>query len=622
MGLEGLYSAISGLRNDSTWLDVIGNNISNVSTIGYKTSRAEFLNSFGQAISSGAADNPSDGLGGTNPQQIGLGSGLAQIDSLFSQGNILTTGRDLDVAIQGNGFLVAKQGDQTFLTRDGDLSLDSEGNLVDNNGGLIQGFNATLQYSKTVINSFSNVPGQPAVITNADLTLNDTNPADITNININPSMTIPPKATTQVNFQGNLDSFQQANVFNLDPPAGFTLPVGLMLAQIPPPNGIDTTRMTTQPVAGGGFALSQVANLSLPAPGTNTPVPLDNGIIDLADVQANAGNYAWEQQPPVPPATQTEETVYDSLGNPYQITVQFYQVNSLTQNAPQGPSQACYAWYAFDTTGGKPVSTANLIGGTGIWEGVMGGVTGYDKGVPGEQAAGDFIWFNTDGSLASSGGIVGPPSPPGLPNGNFMDMPTLYLPVLNQFPPVSPLPTQGAEVLAVKLNFGTFGILGLGRRDGLISDAEGGYQNVNGINTYVPQFTAHAVSQNGYADGTLESLAVDKTGTIQGTFTNGQIKALAQLAMATVNNPEGLEQVGNGYFTPSSSSGTMEETVAGKEGLGTILGGALENSNVDLTVELSNMILAQRSFEANARMVSTINSTLQTLAALGQISAA
>src|ERR1700722_1995007 len=282
MGLEGLYSAISGLQNDSTWLDVIGNNISNVSTVGYKASRTEFFNSISQALTSGSGDNPAEGLGGTNPAQVGLGSGLAQIDSLFTQGNIQTTGQALDVAIQGNGFLVAKQGDQSFLTRAGDLSLDSQGNLVDDNGGLIQGFNASLQYNKTVINSFSSVPGQPLVITSADLTLNDSNPANITTININPSMTLPPKATTEVNFQGNLDSFQQPNVFNLDPPAGFTLPVGVMLAQIPPPAGIDTARMTTQPVAGGGFSLQQVANLSIPAAGTNTPVPLDNGIIPLA----------------------------------------------------------------------------------------------------------------------------------------------------------------------------------------------------------------------------------------------------------------------------------------------------------------------------------------------------
>ncbi|MGH7738804.1 MAG: flagellar hook-basal body complex protein, partial [bacterium] len=178
------------------------------------------------------------------------------------------------------------------------------------------------------------------------------------------------------------------------------------------------------------------------------------------------------------------------------------------------------------------------------------------------------------------------------------------------------------ELMAVNLNFGTPGVLGLGERDGLFSDAEGSYQTVNGVNTYVPESTAHATSQDGYADGTLENLSIDESGTIQGAFTNGQTVALAQLSMATVNNPEGLEQLGDGYFQVSASSGGMDEQVAGKDGLGVIQGGALENSNVDLTVELSNMILAQRSFEANAREVAVINSTLQTLADLGQVSAA
>ena len=628
MGLDGLYSALSGIRNDSLWLDVIGNNIANVNTVGYKTSRAEFLSSISQTMGAGSADNPMEGLGGTNPVQVGLGSGLAQIDSLFTQGNIQTTGQSLDVAIQGNGFLVAKQGDQTFLTRDGDLSLDSNGNLVDNKGGLIQGYNASTQYSRLLLNSVSSTGG-PAYITYSNLTLNNTDPANITDIHIDPNMTLAPKATTEINFSGNLDSFQQPNVLNLDPPQGFTLPVGVMLSQIPPPNGIDTTRMTTVNLPGGGFALQQVSNLSTPAGGTQDPSPLVNGLIDLLNVQANAGNYAWEQQPPLAPATQVQETVYDSLGTPHQITTLFYQVNDLGADGINNPtaagqSQVCYAWYAFDTSNGQPVSTANLLGGTGIWEGDMvtgfGSAGGYDRGTPNQESAGDFIWFNTDGSLASSGGMTGPPSPPGPPN--VMVRPTIFLPAFNQFPPNSPPPSDGAQITAVQLNFGTFGALGTGKRDGLFSDAEGSYQVVNGVNTYVPQFTAHAASQDGYADGTLQGLSVDRTGTLQGTFSNGQVVALAQLSMATVNNPEGLESVGNGYYEASNSSGVLEQSLAGKDGLGTIQGGALENSNVDLTVELSNMIIAQRGFEANAREVSVINSTLQTLAALGEVSAA
>ena len=168
------------------------------------------------------------------------------------------------------------------------------------------------------------------------------------------------------------------------------------------------------------------------------------------------------------------------------------------------------------------------------------------------------------------------------------------------------------------MNFGTAGVLGFGRRDGLFSDAEGSYQTVNGVNTYVPSSTAFVKSQDGFADGTLQSVQFDATGTIQGTFSNGQIQALGQVVMASVDNPDGLTKVGSNYFQPSVNSGSTFIGLAGQRGLGTITGDSLESSNVDLTVELSNMIIAQRGFEVNARTISVANSTLQTLTQLGQ----
>ncbi len=420
MGLRAIFSSISGLQSDSQWLDVIGNNISNVNTVAFKASRAEFANQFSQTLFNGSGDNPPNGLGGIDPQEVGLGTRLASIEAIFTQGTTINTGVSTDISIQGAGFLIAKNGDQSYLTRAGNLTFDSNGYLVDSNGGEVQGINATLQYDKDFINSFSSVPGQPLTITQASLNLNSNNTASLSSIQINRDITLAPKATTEVKFKGNLDSFQQPNVFNLFPPAGPVLPVGLMLTQIPPPAGIDTTRMTTVPLPGGGFALAQVANLSTPVAGTKTPVPLVNGIITLNDVvQNDTGNYAWDQQPPIQPASTVNETVYDSLGNPRQITVLFYQVNDLGAdgvNNPAGPNQACYAWYAFDTTGGKAVSTANLLGGTAIQEGDMLNLgLGIDAGecttgiFPIPDMLGIFLWFNTDGFLASSGGIEGPP---------------------------------------------------------------------------------------------------------------------------------------------------------------------------------------------------------------------
>src|SRR5277367_4468148 len=134
MTLRAMFTAISGLQSDSTWLDVIGNNISNTNTVAYKSSRVEFADQFSQTLSGATGDNSASGLGGVDPQQIGLGTRLGSIQTLFTPGPTQLTGISTDISIQGNGFLVAKQGDQTYLTRAGDLTFDNDGYLVDPNG--------------------------------------------------------------------------------------------------------------------------------------------------------------------------------------------------------------------------------------------------------------------------------------------------------------------------------------------------------------------------------------------------------------------------------------------------------------------------------------------------------
>ncbi len=623
-----MFSSISGLQADSQWLDVIGNNISNVNTVAFKASRAEFSDLFSQSLFGGSGDNSSNELGGMDSQQVGLGTRLASIETIFSQGTTLTTGISTDISIQGDGFLEAQEGSQTLLTRAGNLTFDSDGYLVNPNGDHILGINALVQYNKNAINSVSNIANQPLIVNQAVLNVNNNDTGDLAPIQIDPRMTLPPKATTEVTFKGNLDSLQQPNVLDLFPGlfAGANdpaLPVGLTIAFLGPVNAIDTTRMTAQVNATGGFTLQQVKNLSTFNLGVfPPPQPLENGFINLGFVQAFAGSYVWDKQPPIPPAQQATETVYDSLGNPRQITVQFYQVNDLGAdniNNPSGPNQVCYAWYAFDTTGGKTVSTADLLGGTGIGE----DDPFYDRNLPGQGFFGDFLWFNTDGSLASSGGVGGVPGPPGL-NFNYMTLPRVYLPPVNSNPPVSPIPDQGAEITPISLNFGNFGLLGgqpvlpIGGRNGIYSDAEGGYQTVNGVKTYVPKNTVYAASQNGYPDGSLQNLNIDQNGFIQGSFTNGQIVNLAQITLAQVQNPGGLSQVGNNNFSVSPNAGSTQVGLAGEGNFGTIQSDSLEGSNVDLTVELSNMIVAQRGYDTNARMIAVVNETMDTIDHLGE----
>jgi flagellar hook protein FlgE len=136
--LRSLFAGVSGLRNNQTRMDVIGNNIANVNTVAFKASRVTFKEGFAQLLQ-GASRPPGD-HGGTNPIQIGLGMQVGSIDQLFTQGNIETTGVATDLAIQGDSLFVVRKGNQSFFTRSGAFQIDAAGQLVSpTNGFVVQG---------------------------------------------------------------------------------------------------------------------------------------------------------------------------------------------------------------------------------------------------------------------------------------------------------------------------------------------------------------------------------------------------------------------------------------------------------------------------------------------------
>lgn len=180
--MKSLYSGVSGLQNHQTRMDVIGNNISNVNTNGFKRGRVNFQDMISQQMS-GAA-KPTDELGGVNPKEVGLGMTIASIDNVFTQGNLQSTGVSTDLAIQGNGFFLLKSGEESFYTRNGAFGLDRDGTLVNPaNGMRVQGWMA------------EEVNGQMLVSTAAS-------PEDLI---IPVGSKDPAKETTNVNFACNLN---------------------------------------------------------------------------------------------------------------------------------------------------------------------------------------------------------------------------------------------------------------------------------------------------------------------------------------------------------------------------------------------------------------------------------
>ncbi len=150
--MRSLYSGVSGLQNHQIRMDVLGNNISNVNTIGFKKGRVNFQDLLSQTMS-GAA-RPTAEVGGVNPKQVGLGMNVASIDTIHTQGSLQTTGKMTDVAVQGNGFFILTSGERDFYTRAGAFGLDEEGTLVNPaNGMRVQGWSAETVEGQTLINT-------------------------------------------------------------------------------------------------------------------------------------------------------------------------------------------------------------------------------------------------------------------------------------------------------------------------------------------------------------------------------------------------------------------------------------------------------------------------------------
>lgn len=159
--IRSLNAAISGLKNHQTKMDVIANNIANVNTTAYKSSSVSFQDVFSQTIK--PASEPTTVAGGTNPQQIGLGVTTAAIEADFTSSSIDTTGRPLDLALDGDGFFVVNDGSGTYFTRAGNFSLDSDENIVNPNGFYLQDDSGmtinTAGYEDVAIDSYGKVTG-------------------------------------------------------------------------------------------------------------------------------------------------------------------------------------------------------------------------------------------------------------------------------------------------------------------------------------------------------------------------------------------------------------------------------------------------------------------------------
>ncbi len=534
--LRALLSGVSGLQNNQLMMDVIGNNIANINTIGFKASQATFSEAFAQTLQNASAPNGNNG--GSNAIQVGLGVGVNSVDSVFTQGTLESTGVSTDLAIQGNGFFAVNVNGTTQYTRVGTFQLDASGQLVDpGTGAVLQG---TLASASGVVS-----PG-----------------TQLQNLKINMDQISPAKATTSVDLAGNLDA--TATVANADLSGnidsgtavggtvnqqftvtddfGATHNVTMTLTK----TAADTWSVATADSAGtvtggtgtatfdpvtGALVSFTPANITL-TPTNNSPaISVDITSTGLTQT-AGASTFAADLSKAAD-STNASVTVYDSLGNAHSLSVKFTKTST--------PNE--WTWSAEVP---KPAT-------------ITGGQTGT-------------IDFNADGTLKSFSYDDGSSALKFNPN-------------------------DGASAMSVDLSAGT-------------ANAFGGITQTSGTSTISPQ------SQDGYASGTMNGITIDQGGNIQGTFSNGQTATLGQVDIATFNNPTGLTTTGGSLFSASANSGSATITPAGGASNSTIVSGSLEESNVDLAQEFTNMITAQRGFQASARVITVADQFLDEIVSL------
>jgi flagellar hook protein FlgE len=458
--MRSLFAGVSGLRNHQFRMDVIGNNVANVNTVAFKSGRVAFKEGFAQLLA-GATRPPGD-QGGTNPIQIGLGSAIGSVDTLFAQGNLETTGLNTDVAIQGDAFFVMRKGAQQYYTRSGNFQLDAQGRLVSPTNGFV-------------------VQGRMA----ADGVLQE----GITDISLPFGQKVSARATTSTRMTGNLDS--AASVFS------------------------------------GAFNATNRA---------------------LAD---NATSYQ-----------SVAIGVYDALGNKTDLKI--------------------WLWKTAENEWQWEVDETSLPAGTTLPPGIPGSAN---------AARGRLSFDPATGLLAASEMTANDAA--GTPTWTDAGP-----------QPLIQLVHPGNVTQSINLD------LGAGPVGGGVTGA------LNGITQFAGESNAVLRDQDGFQSGTLQDFTVDRTGTITGSFTNGTTLTLGQIVLADFNNPSGLLRVGDNMFSVSGNSGgaVLGFALSGSQSM--ITAGALEMSNVDLAQEFTNMIVAQRGFQANSRVITTSDDMLNEVVSL------
>jgi flagellar hook protein FlgE len=544
-------------------LDTVGNNLANTNTTGFKSQRVRFADMLYQTLSQ--ATSATATTGGTNPIQPGLGVRTEAIDTSFAQGGIQTTGGNLDMAIQGQGFFTLSDGaGGNVYTRAGAFAVDQQGFVVDSGSGLrLQRFGTVGEAS----------PTSPAFQT-----------AGVNNISIPLGTGIPGQATQGVVLAGNLSanvSGPQAQVLTSAQPLKSG---GAPATAATPLNSLDDNQVkytaadqllitgTTQ----AGVPVSATFNMASfafpPGPTVGDLTTFVNGLFpgSVASLDAS-GNLVLK----------------DSTTGPSKSLLGIADGTAATQVGATPWANHALAPTTIGQDGGTINSAIQVFDSQG---------TGHNLSLVLQKTAND-TW-SLKATIPGGDGTVIDGTVNGITfnnNGSFQQVTGTGVGDANLILQFNGISTQQP----ISLNLG----------------APGGF---NGLTQFGGSSSAAATSQDGFAAGSLGTVSVGQDGVISGVFTNGRTLALAQLAMTTFANAGGLNRMGSNLFGLSAQSGNPLTGAAGAGGRGTIQQGALESSNVDVAQEFTQLIVAQRGFSVNARTLTVTDQVMQDLTSIIQ----
>ncbi len=680
---KSLYSGVSGMSANMAQLDVIGNNIANSNTIGFKSGRVTFNEMLTQTIRS-ASRPVSGGLGGTNPQQIGLGTSVGSIDTNFGQGNFQTTGMKTDLAIQGRGFFVLSDGTSLSYTRAGVFGLDADNFLVNPSTGLkLQGVMAAAD------GSIGNGP--------------------IGDLFIDPSMVVPAEASTAVQLIGNLDADADAR--------GSVLETGALLVAADASDLL--VALSGQRNGSLGLFAGDIISFNGRAGGTN--IASSNFVVTssstLQDLLAWMNshdanlNFSMTADPTKPGAVEVSNATGSevtglslSVSGRTNFNTNFLFPGNIATGATATTADVS------DNSGqlrGFATASANLVdlftaNGTRLGLDLSGGSTslliGGDRG--GSEVAGNVLTVDATTTVADLmaaiqqtfainsnpvalndqgrivvRGEVGTASAVGMisieemnTNNNTVSS-AFFFNTLQQARDqrtyavsttvydslggrhtvtfdFQKVPGQnewiwqailegGEEILeggSGRIRFNDRGAVSnfsydngasnlvfrpqsIGQEGAQLVTLNIDYGDIGGLNG-LTQFegTGRLMSiADGYMAGSLVDFEIDKSGLVVGRFSNDTMRDIGRIVLAQFNNDGGLVREANNTYSLSGNSGDAMFTFAG-EGQGVSLTpGALETSNVDLAQEFTRLVVAQRSFQANSRVVTTGDTLMQEL---------